>query len=517
MTTGCTTISHLDPPDAPDVSVASNNIDKILSTPIRAGKKRAWEATPPAPSRQKPSGGGPTKNLPQWTAGPIPFPVPKASKAAGQGQLGKSIRAAFETKAKKLSEAGMALAELDNYISSKIRDWEKAGLTEALGLGREISNVVKKYCENLNSSNRSNNCSNVTNNNKGSSQSWAHIAANTSDSEAQKSKKAESRKPTDAPTARVFVRLPQEHRARAADPYATLQKLRAELPESVSKGIKGVQAVPTGLAITLKDSDTSAACLEAKEKIESILEGAEVELEQKWAVFIIPDTPRSYKDYLGGWQQITEQQAKEEFKLQTGIQPLKLYWAKAQEQRSTGTLVLAVNQDLANQVPRWISLFGIRKPIIHKVSKPRIQQCKRCWGFHNERTCTRKQRCRLCGSKDHMEEGHKHIGPAASDCNCPSRCTNCRGPHSAEDIGCPIRPHYDGGIIQHKTKAQKEAIRKAQSVAFYAKLSACICKEKHTLDEMDSQIEQTIPVFSMNNDAYNHQANTPTATTWSQW
>jgi hypothetical protein len=92
------------------------------------------------------------------------------------------------------------------------------------------------------------------------------------------------------------------------------QKLRAKLPEGLGRGIRGVQVVPSRLAITTEDFISPANNLDLKGKIAASFEEAKVESEQKRAVFIIPDSPRSYRTYEGGQRQITEQKAKEEFK-----------------------------------------------------------------------------------------------------------------------------------------------------------------------------------------------------------
>ena len=389
-----------------DASDASGGSPKQPSTPIRAGKKRA-RATSPTPSHRGRCDSGPTEGVPQWITGSAPFRTSGATKPAGS-QLGMNIRTAYEAKAKRLSEAGQALAEMGDYISHKIDEWKKAGLSEALGLATEINNVVQNYCANLGKGSDSGNSSYGPNNGKSNPKSWASVAATPSPRKAQVTQEARPKKHTPAPAARVFIRLPQEHKARTASPYATLQKLRAELPAEVSAGIKGIQAVPSGLAITLKDDGDSFAYPTVKDRVSKILDGAKVEKEEKWAVYVIPDAPRSYKDYTGDTQQISEQQISTEFKLQTSIQPMKLHWANTQEKVDTGTLIIAVTHDIADKVPNWISLFGARWPIIRKNTRPRIQQCKRCWDYHNERTCTRKLRCRLCSSKEHTETGHTH-------------------------------------------------------------------------------------------------------------
>ena len=73
---------------------------------------------------------------------------------------------AFEIKAKRISKAGQALAELEHLISTKVKEWEMAGLVEVLSLEVAISNVVKQYCENFNSSNTNNTDSIATTSNK---------------------------------------------------------------------------------------------------------------------------------------------------------------------------------------------------------------------------------------------------------------------------------------------------------------------------------------------------------------
>jgi hypothetical protein len=153
MTTGRTTPVQMDFPDAPDGPDASTNTGQLPTTPTRPRKKRAREATSPALPRPKHSGEL-SKSPPSWTMSLNPTPTPEAREARELTQPNSIIRSAFEAKAKKISEAGQALTELEGYISGKVREWEEAGLTEALGLGTEINSVIRRYCENLNSNNK---------------------------------------------------------------------------------------------------------------------------------------------------------------------------------------------------------------------------------------------------------------------------------------------------------------------------------------------------------------------------
>jgi hypothetical protein len=469
MAAGHTTPSSTDASDASDSSLVQP------STPKQAGRKRPRVATPPSPSIG-PLGTG----TPETGLGAMPAEATAQGQRQKRSQLGTTIEASFEARAKKLTEEGKAAAELGDILSQEFEKWEKAGLTGLVQLTRDINDLVNNYCSDLPAGTNGKTAIKTT------PKSWASVAASAAATSAapmgvraQGPKQPGSEKQRPTQTARLFVRLPQEHKARTASPYATLQKLRAELPAHVSSHIKGVQAIPSGLAIIPKDGTGSSALSTAKELFSKALEGAETEQEQAWAVYVIPNAPRSYQDYMGDTQQITERQAADEFKLQTGVEPLKLHWASIRglPGAETGTLVAAVAQDAASRVPRWISLFGSRLPVVRKSKKPRIQQCARCWDYHNEKTCTRRSRCRLCGSKEHTETGHTHRGPSSPDCACPSRCTNCRGPHPADDPGCPIRPYYDGDVIQRKMQSQKEGIRKAQSAAFYTKYTASSCRK----------------------------------------
>jgi len=160
--------------------------------------------------------------------------------------MGATIKAAYAAKAKRMSEAGQVLADLGDYITQKMDEWTKAGLTEALGLASEMNDTVQKYCTNLAKDGTGSQESTSAPGNKTTSPSWASIAANSA--KATKSPKAAGPKVA-SPPPRLFARLPPEHKARASNAYATLHKLRAELPDSMGSMIREVRAVPSGIAI----------------------------------------------------------------------------------------------------------------------------------------------------------------------------------------------------------------------------------------------------------------------------
>lgn len=74
------------------------------------------------------------------------------------------------------------------------------------------------------------------------------------------------------------------------------------------------------------------------------------------------------------------------------------------------------------------------KKIIKSV---RTYQCSKCWRFHDARTCYHYQRCIRYGTESHPI------------CQSLPRCTNFKGPYSADEKLCPARPLVRSRIIRH--------------------------------------------------------------------
>ena len=244
--------------------------------------------------------------------------------------------------------------------AQKIDEWTKAGLTEALGLGSEINNTVQKYCENVSKDGTGSQGSTSAPGNKTTSPSWASVAAKGTKSP---NFQAATPKAASAPP-RLFARLPTEHKARASNPYATLHKLRSELPDNMGGMIKEVQAVASGIAIIPQTGWGSTSLFQAKAEISKVLDGAPIEQEQKWQSYVIPNVARSYVDYTGEIRTISEQQIEDEIGTQIGFKVEKVHWAKSAIGTEAGTVVLAVQENSIGRVPAWISLFGTRRPIV---------------------------------------------------------------------------------------------------------------------------------------------------------
>ena len=110
-----------------------------------------------------------------------------------------------------------------------------------------------------------------------------------------------------------------------------------------------------------------------------------------------------------------------------------------------------------NRIPSWVSLFSHPVTIQHRPKRAQITQCCQCWGFHNSLKCTRKPYCRICGSKEHVEESHQ-TNQQSLPC-----CTNCLGRHTADHSECPLRPTIKQGTLQHPTKSQIRALQQAST------------------------------------------------------
>ncbi|KAL1978471.1 hypothetical protein VTN31DRAFT_1330 [Thermomyces dupontii] len=89
------------------------------------------------------------------------------------------------------------------------------------------------------------------------------VAKNTTPTQAKVAPTKTSK--TDRPT-RVFIRLPPDHPARRASVIDTTDRLRRQLPQPLPALIKGVQHIPTGLAIIPRDSQSTEQLLAAEEK-----------------------------------------------------------------------------------------------------------------------------------------------------------------------------------------------------------------------------------------------------------
>ncbi|OJJ86193.1 uncharacterized protein ASPGLDRAFT_45240 [Aspergillus glaucus CBS 516.65] len=104
--------------------------------------------------------------------------------------------------------------------------------------------------------------------------------------------------------------------------------------------------------------------MERRETLEDLIKGTEVEVEQKWAIFALPNAPHQYTSYDGSQVPISEQMALDELKLQSGLTPLKFY--RSNKNPLSTTFIMAVPETQAQAVHRWIPLFDRNIQVKHK-------------------------------------------------------------------------------------------------------------------------------------------------------
>ena len=392
----------------------------------------------------------------------LPSALPEPQNPDGQldqqpdHELTGRISTILQARAMREKEEDDDILEILTLLDKKISSMKQKEQPRALSFGKALHTFVQSF---FTQSTAKIQDQGPTVNPAPASPPETYAAAIESKSDNKTTRKSYTTPPKLERPLRLFLRLPTDHPARHASPHAALQKLRSSLDPSVTGTIKEIQHIPTGLAIGPKDAHSGEILLNKKMEIQQLIQGSNAELEQKWAIFVIPGAIKQYIGYDGSIVTVSEQAAKEEFKLQTGIQPLKLHWSRKRHEHdhntnNTATIIMAVPETSAYRIPPWIHFFGKNLRIIRKIINPKVQQCARCWDYHNPRSCTRRPKCRLCGAKDHTEVNHKESA---------HQCTNCLGPAPADHKHCPVQPNIKHGIVVRVPKSQIAAIRRIES------------------------------------------------------
>ncbi|ODM21471.1 hypothetical protein SI65_02315 [Aspergillus cristatus] len=325
-----------------------------------------------------------------------------------QSQLGSELQShiatAVASKTVQIKTTGDEVLELVSMVSQKVIDWEKQSLQGAASLGRDIRTLVLNFSKNLTTGDPSEQENHHLLHPAHNSYAKTVGSPSTAPRTQPKLPKATCKPPQPEKPLCIFLRLSKDHPARQASPHATMDILRKHLDKTCSAAIKEIQQVPSGLAIWPKDGPGLQLLTEHRELLERLIQGATAEVEQKWAIYALPNAPQQYTSYDGPQVPVTEQMALDKFKLQTGLSPLRFY--RSNKNPLSGTLVMAVPETQVQTVPKRVYLFGENIPIKHKPLQPRIEQCMRCWDYHNPRTCTHTPRCCICSKRDHTEETH---------------------------------------------------------------------------------------------------------------
>ena len=271
------------------------------------------------------------------------------------------------------------------------------------------------------------------------------------------------------PDSRLFVRLPDSHRAKYLQAYAIYSSLRAKLGSN-GAALKEVQSTKSGFALCPSSPEALATLEAQKESILDFFGVCQVERSSHWVSYRVTNVPRR----IGQISQVGEytlvpvdsEAMARAVSESIGLTPI----AVTETAHSTSNPNLASSSWFVNfpegtntsVVPGQLRLFGTVTNARLLARKSITVQCSRCWNWHNARCCARPPKCRLCGSSEHLEEGHHNSCATPSPHRCPPRCLHCHGPHVADSPTCPLRPVEGRTTL---TKGQKLGIRKSYSAA----------------------------------------------------
>jgi hypothetical protein len=292
------------------------------------------------------------------------------------------------------------------------------------------------------------------------------------------SQRVQKKKPL-PPDSRLFVRLPANHQARPFPGYAILTKLRVSLGDA-GHYLREVQTVKTGFALCpTSSSDLPAleACIPA---ITSFFgKDSHVEKAPNWMSYRITNVPRSIT-VIGDHAEITTSLITPEILLSALAEATRATPAAASQTASSAasphdyssSWIVRFPSDISS-LPRSLLLFGARTTMRLLPAKTTTIQCSRCFQWHNERSCARPARCRLCGSTEHSEADHPICSSTPHD--CPPRCLHCHGPHAADSLECLLRPRPNAPPL---SKTQKSQIRQTCAEASLRIRSSAGCSLK---------------------------------------
>jgi hypothetical protein len=271
---------------------------------------------------------------------------------------------------------------------------------------------------------------------------------------------------TRPPDNRLFVRLPENHVLRTVSPYSIQNDLNKALG---TKLVKEIQTTRTGFALCPLSPETEASLTALIPKITALFceKGpCVVEKATNLVSYRIASIPRSFQGYENG--QVTQiRVTAEHLSLaltdELNESPVQITETRHSNEASytfSSTWIARFPSEAA-PLPRSLLLLGARASIKLLPKKVAVVQCNRCWMWHNERSCARLARCRLCGSTTHIESEHTLCSPIAHP--CPPRCFHCHGPHPSDSLECLLRPKPNQTAL---TKQQKAQIRQSCSAAF---------------------------------------------------
>ncbi len=216
-------------------------------------------------------------------------------------------------------------------------------------------------------------------------------------------------------------------------------------------GIKTVQLVPSGIAVVPATNDGE----EPKDSAQALAQtfnGLCTKKAEPWVKLIVPRAPVRIQALADNGlsttiRTISQEELRVEVATAFGCSPAQLSWAVPNDiyPGARSALVALRCKELVS-IPARVTLFCVQLLVYLRRQRPNITQCGICLGFHRLEHCVFRRRCSLCASYTHTEEEHLSVDHIYKECSittatydCRPRCGNCKGPHSAPDLSCPLR------------------------------------------------------------------------------
>lgn len=288
---------------------------------------------------------------------------------------------------------------------------------------------------------------------------------------------------------RLFIRLSPTHPARAAGAYAMLTALKHNLKEDAHL-IKEVQETKSGFALCTR----SVKALETLEKHSStfanLITDCKIEKQPNWVSYRITFIPRSVR-ILDAHAQIqnalvTDHILSEAIRDETNQQSTRVEQSHQSLHSNlfNTTWYVSFDADKHKALPRSLRILGTTATAQKITTKAKTIQCSKCFQWHNERSCSRPQKCSACGSSQHTIKDHPLMCSTASPHTCPARCIHCSGPHPADDPLCPLRPINKVPV----TKTQRLAIIHSYASARLRAIAAAGCTKSPRTDTLMEEL-----------------------------
>ncbi|KKF92033.1 hypothetical protein CFO_g5615 [Ceratocystis platani] len=220
------------------------------------------------------------------------------------------------------------------------------------------------------------------------------------------------------PIVRVFIRGPT-----AADEGTAGEEVAKAVGRKPSEIL--ITKVNSGWALNLPKTTATA------KKLDQIREacGARVcELEKKWTHARITNLADFYVlSDNGPVTQKKEEWFVKQIEKQTGGHVKSIKWQLETEKFKDATLRIALELPEGQPLPKTLTFDGsANSATVKRCRTMSTPLCRQCWKAHPTASCKEKPRCRLCGSTEHTEGGHKGAHAECVVCGTPG--------HSAGDL-----------------------------------------------------------------------------------